>query len=80
MLRMREHGLEGRENTRMYSKKPQCIGHTGNFITASLVDTKPAILILLWGFTIAGGVLFFEWIVHNYYLKKMKKKKHYTVE
>lgn len=72
MMRMREHGLEGRENSRMYSKKPQCVGHTGNFITASLVDTKPALLILIWGSNIASGVLFFEWIVHNY-LQKMRK-------
>lgn len=72
MMRMREHGLEGRENTRMYSKKPKCIGHTGNFITASLVDTKPALLILLWGFIIAGGIFFFEWIFHNC-LKTIKK-------
>lgn len=72
MMRMREHGLQRRENTRLYSKKPQCVGHTGNFITASLVDTKPALMILLWGFVIAAGLLFFEWTVHNYW-KKIKK-------
>lgn len=52
-MRMHEHGLTERENTKMYTKKPRCVGTSGNFITASLVDTKPAILILITGYGIA---------------------------
>lgn len=37
MMRMDEHGLQDRENSRMYTKKPRCIGQAGKFITASLV-------------------------------------------
>lgn len=49
MMRMREHGLQERENARLYTQKPKCGGSGGNFVTASLVDTKPAMLVLAWG-------------------------------
>lgn len=52
-MRIDEHGLASRENTRMYTRKPRCIGQAGNFITASLVDIKPALLVLLWGYLLA---------------------------
>lgn len=74
MMRMHEHGLQGRENARMYTKKPRCIGHAGNFITASLVDTKPALLILLWGFAFSATVLFIE-LIFIHYSKKWEKRK-----
>lgn len=75
LMRICEHGLAERENTRMYTKKPKCIGHTGNFITASLVDTKPALLILLWGILLAIVLLFVELGV-----EKLHAKKKYTEE
>lgn len=74
MMRMHEHGLQGRENAQMYTKKPRCVGQSGNFITASLVDTKPALLVLLWGFIAAFGVLIVELLFRNN-LKKLTKKK-----
>lgn len=49
MMRMREHGLQERENARLYTQKPKCGGSGANFVTASLVDTKPAMLVLVWG-------------------------------
>lgn len=33
LMRMHEHGLNSRENARMYTKKPRCVGTAGNFIT-----------------------------------------------
>lgn len=73
-MRMQEHGLQRRENGRMYTKKPQCIGHSGNFITASLVDTKPALLVLLYGFAIAAGTLIIELLFQRYLEKFLKRK------
>lgn len=72
MFRMHEHGLQERENSRMYTKKPKCIGGAGNFITASLIDTKPAILVLIWGFLIAPFVLTAEMAYHRFTLKQLK--------
>lgn len=74
LMRIYEHGLAERENTRMYTKKPRCIGHTGNFITASLVDTKPALLILLWGILLAIVLLFVELSVEKMHAKKAQSK------
>lgn len=68
MMRMHEHGLPDRENSKMYIKKPRCVGHTGNFITASLVDTKPALMILIWGTFIATIIFCIELLIHSKYL------------
>lgn len=70
-MRIHEHGLSERENIRMYTKKPHCVGHTGNFVTASLVDTKPALLILIWGYSIAIAALFMEFTVR--YIQNKRK-------
>lgn len=70
-MRIHEHGLSDRENIRMYTKKPRCVGHTGNFVTASLVDTKPALLILIWGYSIAFITLSIEFLI-RYIQNKMK--------
>lgn len=69
-MRIYEHGLSDRENTRMYTKKPRCIGHTGNFITASLVDTKPALMVLLWGILTAIVVFCIELFIERNMCKK----------
>ncbi|XP_031619955.1 ionotropic receptor 75a-like [Contarinia nasturtii] len=69
LMRMHEHGITERENTRMYTKKPRCTGTGGNFITASLVDTKPALLVLLWGYLMALMVLGVE-----FFIKSIKEK------
>lgn len=75
LMRIVEHGLASRENTRMYTRKPRCIGHTGNFITASLVDTKPALLVLLWGYLLAFTVIAIEFTVKRLQQKRTLAKK-----
>lgn len=62
---MHEHGLTDRENSKMYTKKPHCVGHTGAFFTASLVDVKPAVFILLWGILASAMIFTIEQLVHN---------------
>ena len=68
MMRINEHGLQERENAKLYTKKPKCVGGGGKFITASLVDTRPAIYVLLWGFLASVVLLLIElvfgWLVH----------------
>lgn len=60
LFRMQEHGLQERENSLLYTKKPRCQGVGGNFITVSLVDIQPAMLILAWGIVISLGVFGIE--------------------
>lgn len=62
---MHEHGLQDRENSRMYTKKPKCAGRAGNFVTTSLVDTKPTLLVLLWGILFAFVTLLIEIAVNR---------------
>lgn len=57
---MDEHGIQDRENSRMYTKKPKCISGNGNFVTASIVDTRPTIIVLVSGSVAAIVVLLVE--------------------
>lgn len=62
-MRINEHGLQDRENSRLYTRKPKCSGGGGHFVTASLVDTRPAMLVLVYGFVIAAILLAMEILV-----------------
>lgn len=63
MMRIHEHGLKQRENLRHYFRKPKCSGGGSSFRSASLIDTGPALLILLYGFCVTLIVFMFELIV-----------------
>lgn len=49
LLRLHELGLQDRENSRLYTKKPKCAGHGAKFISVGWVDVGPALLIYLYG-------------------------------
>ncbi|XP_058828564.1 ionotropic receptor 75a-like [Topomyia yanbarensis] len=49
LFRLNEHGIQYRENANLYTKKPKCTGGGGKFVPVSLVDTEPAILVIVWG-------------------------------
>lgn len=74
MMRMHEHGLQDRENSRLYTKEPKCAGAGGHFVTASLVDTAPAMLVLLWGFGFALFLLVAELALKRFNMRKIRKK------
>lgn len=61
MFRMREHGIQTRENDLINFKKPVCSGGSGvTYLSIGLGDIKPAFLFLLWGFLAAFVVLLLE--------------------
>ncbi|XP_063706206.1 glutamate receptor 3-like [Culicoides brevitarsis] len=60
LFRLYEHGIQHRENTRYYTAKPQCSGTGSKFISVSIIDVQPAILLLCWGFGFAGIAFLFE--------------------
>lgn len=60
LFRVREHGIQARENDHLYTKKPVCQGVGGAFVTVGMVDVKPALLVLLWGFLFSFLIFLFE--------------------
>lgn len=74
-MRMNEHGLQERENSRLYTRKPKCSGGGGHFVTASLVDTGPAMLVLVYGYAIAAILLISELLVKRVTTSLKSKRK-----
>ena len=62
MMRLDEHGLKHRENSRIYTNPCKCV-QKRFFTSASLVDIMPALLMLFWGFALSLIILSIE-IVH----------------
>lgn len=54
LLRLREFGIQDRENSRLYTKKPKCAGHGAKFISVGLIDVEPALLVFLYGVGLAA--------------------------
>ncbi|XP_062540770.1 glutamate receptor ionotropic, NMDA 1-like [Armigeres subalbatus] len=59
LFKLREFGIQGREHSMLYTRKPTCSGGS-SFIPVSMVDVRPALTLLAWGFGIAGGLLVAE--------------------
>ncbi|GBP33616.1 Probable glutamate receptor [Eumeta japonica] len=64
LRRIQEHGLQSRENVFFYLKKPKCSGHVTSFVSVSIVDCYPAILVLLYGYSVAFALLLMEILLH----------------
>nr|AST36236.1 putative ionotropic receptor IR75q.2 [Hedya nubiferana] len=73
--RIQEHGLQTRENHLLYEKRPRCSGREGSFVSVSMVDCYPALLVLFYGTLCAISLLFIEIIVarRNEILRKMNR-------
>ncbi|XP_046959693.1 ionotropic receptor 75a-like [Vanessa cardui] len=63
--RLQEHGLQQRENHLLYEKRPKCVGRQANFVSVSMVDCYPALLLLTYGALLAAVVTIIEIIHHN---------------
>nr|ARO70547.1 antennal ionotropic receptor 75q2-2 [Dendrolimus punctatus] len=60
LKRIQEHGLQNRENRFLYEKRPKCSGRESNFVSVSMVDCYPALLVLSYGTIFALVILAFE--------------------
>lgn len=65
LLKLNENGLQERENSILYTKKPLCNGNGGNFISVGMVDIEPALLIIAWGSAFAILFLVLEGVYHK---------------
>nr|ALM24940.1 ionotropic receptor 75q.2 [Athetis dissimilis] len=63
--RIQEHGLQYRENLLMYKKRPKCSGGGSNFVSVSMVDCYPALLILSYGAIVALFLLALEILIYK---------------
>uniref|UniRef100_A0A182X3P9 Uncharacterized protein n=1 Tax=Anopheles quadriannulatus TaxID=34691 RepID=A0A182X3P9_ANOQN len=59
LFKLREFGIQGREHTLLYTKKPRCVGGS-SFIPVSIVDVWPALVTLGWGYLLTVAVLIAE--------------------
>lgn len=70
MMRMREHGIQDRENSKVYTPKPKCTSAGGGqFITASLIDVQSALYCLAWGMLFAIFSFSIELTFKRYFKK-----------
>ncbi|CRL00245.1 CLUMA_CG013518, isoform A [Clunio marinus] len=60
LLKLHEFGLQDRENSRLYTRKPKCSGQGSKFISVGLIDVQPALLIFLYGIGAGFMALFIE--------------------
>lgn len=65
LLRIRELGIQDRENSRLYTKKPKCSGHGASFVSVGLIDIEPALIIYCYGVAAAFTTLMLEKLHHS---------------
>lgn len=73
LLRMHEHGIQERENSLLYTKKPKCSGRSAKFISVSIVDIEPAIYIFLYGVGLSFVIFLTEIFIDKIGWWTMKK-------
>ncbi|XP_052873871.1 uncharacterized protein LOC128279192 [Anopheles cruzii] len=67
LFRLREFGIQEREHSLLYTKKPRCSGAT-SFVPISIVDIWPALAIFGWGCLLAVMTLVAElWVRSQMY-------------
>lgn len=49
-MKIREHGIQSRERTRIYKERPKCNSDGKNFGSVRLNDCRAALYMLLYGF------------------------------
>lgn len=77
MLKIREHGIQSRERSRVYTKRPICDSDGKSFGSVRLFDCYAAFLILVYGFAVAFLMFCLEknllkWKLHKMCIKKMQ--------
>nr|XP_022912415.1 glutamate receptor 1-like [Onthophagus taurus] len=61
-----ESGIQNREVSLLYTKKPVCTSRGSTFVEVSIIDCYPAAAILAGGFIISIIILIFEILIYRY--------------
>lgn len=78
-MKIREHGIQSRERSRIYKSRPKCDSDGKNFGSVRLIDCYAAILILVYGF-FAALLIFFVEIFTKAKMVKMCARKLQSIE
>lgn len=65
LFKMREHGLQARVQSQIYTKRPLCHSHGQNFESVRIIDCYAALLILAYGFAASILLLIGEFILNK---------------
>lgn len=60
LFRIREHGLQSREVSKIYTKRPKCSSHGQNFGSVRFTDCMFAAIVLGYGFLLSFIMLLVE--------------------
>lgn len=64
LFKIREHGIQFREVSRIYTKRPECASHGQSFESVRLIDCQIVLLILAYGFLFSFIIFVIEKLVH----------------
>ncbi|KAG7302862.1 hypothetical protein JYU34_012845 [Plutella xylostella] len=78
LKRIQEHGLQNRENLLFYEKKPKCSGRGAIFISVSMVDCYPALLIFAYGCIVSIAMLLLELMYKKRQDMKISTQEYYV--
>ncbi|KAJ9584278.1 hypothetical protein L9F63_021374 [Diploptera punctata] len=68
--KVKERGLQHRENNRFYQKKPECVSRGSLFVSVGLKDCYPAMLVLLYGILFSGSCLLLEILLFKWHSRR----------
>lgn len=68
-MKIREHGIQTRERSRIYKMRPKCDSDGKNFGSVRLIDCHAAFLVLVYGFAIS----FVTFCVEKFLESKLSK-------
>lgn len=73
-MKIREHGIQSREKSRVYTSRPKCNSDGKNFGSVRLIDCYAVLFILIYGF-IASIIIFGIEIAIKSKLRKLYTQK-----
>lgn len=68
-MKIREHGIQIRERSRVYTKRPTCDSNGKNFGSVRLMDCYAAVLIFAYGCVASFLIFCIENIIRKFYVR-----------
>lgn len=66
VFKIREHGIQARENLKIYAKRPQCSASGSSFGSVRFTECSPIVLVLVYGFAASIILLVLELLVNRF--------------
>lgn len=65
-FKIREHGIQSRENLKIYAKRPQCTASGSSYGSVRFTECSPVVLLLAYGFAASSILLIIELLLNRY--------------